>query len=124
MLTFYQLNRARTYADYTAALATYGAPAQNFIFADTGQDIAIWPNGHFPLKWREQGKFILDGTRPGPGLAGLDSGRPEPAREKPGAGLRELGQPVFGRPRLPLLPELGLRLARSAATASTSASAR
>ena len=63
-LAFYQLDRARNYADYTAALATYGAPAQNFIFADNNKDIAIWPNGRFPLKWRDQGKFILDGTDP------------------------------------------------------------
>ncbi|MBC8082159.1 MAG: penicillin acylase family protein [Hymenobacter sp.] len=62
--TFYRLNRARTYDDYTAALRTYAAPAQNFIFASADQDIAIWPNGHFPLKWHGQGKFILDGTDP------------------------------------------------------------
>ena len=64
VLTFYQLNRARSYPDYTAALASYGSPAQNFIFADNAQDIAIWPNGRFPLKWHDQGKFILDGTNP------------------------------------------------------------
>jgi len=63
-LTFYRLNRARNYADYTTALTTYGAPAQNFIFADQQQNIAIWPNGSFPLKWKNQGKFILDGTDP------------------------------------------------------------
>ena len=63
-LAFYRLDRARNYADYTAALASYGAPAQNFIFADNNKDIAIWPNGRFPLKWRNQGKFILDGTDP------------------------------------------------------------
>ena len=63
-LTFYHLNRARTYADYTAALASYGAPAQNFVFANNEQDIALWPNGHFPLKWREQGKYLLDGRDP------------------------------------------------------------
>ena len=62
--TFYQLNRARTYADYTTALASYGAPAQNFVFADADQDIAIWPNGHLPLKWHEQGKYLLDGRDP------------------------------------------------------------
>ena len=62
--TFYQLNRARTYADYTTALASYGSPAQNFIFANNEKDVAIWPNGRFPLKWRDQGKFILDGTDP------------------------------------------------------------
>ncbi|GAA4378814.1 penicillin acylase family protein [Hymenobacter koreensis] len=64
VLTFYRLNRARSYHDYTAALASYGSPAQNFIFASNQQDIAIWPNGRFPLKWRNQGKFILDGSDP------------------------------------------------------------
>ncbi|MDF7814435.1 penicillin acylase family protein [Hymenobacter sp. YC55] len=61
---FYRLNRAQNYQDYTVALSTYGTPAQNFIFASTDKDIAIWPNGRFPLKWRDQGKFILDGTDP------------------------------------------------------------
>ena len=60
--TFYRLNRAQNYQDYVVALSTYGTPAQNFIFASAAKDIAIWPNGHFPLKWRNQGKFILDGT--------------------------------------------------------------
>ncbi|MBG8553137.1 penicillin acylase family protein [Hymenobacter guriensis] len=64
VLTFYRLNRARNYQDYTTALSTYASPAQNFIFASTQQDIAIWPNGRFPLKWRDQGKFVLDGTDP------------------------------------------------------------
>ncbi|MFC7666618.1 penicillin acylase family protein [Hymenobacter humi] len=64
IMTLYRLNRARSYADYTAALASWASPAQNFIFADNEKDIAIWPNGRFPLKWRDQGKFILDGTNP------------------------------------------------------------
>ncbi|TGE19708.1 penicillin acylase family protein [Hymenobacter elongatus] len=64
VLAFYNLNRAHTYQDYTTALASYGSPAQNFIFASQQNDIAIWPNGRFPLKWRNQGKFILDGTDP------------------------------------------------------------
>ncbi|UOQ54387.1 penicillin acylase family protein [Hymenobacter cellulosivorans] len=64
VLAFYKLNRAHNYQDYTAALTSYGSPAQNFIFASSQNDIAIWPNGRFPLKWRNQGKFILDGTDP------------------------------------------------------------
>ncbi|NJL15359.1 MAG: penicillin acylase family protein [Microscillaceae bacterium] len=64
LLTFYYLNRARNYKDYRQALTYYTAPAQNFIFADVHKDIAITPNGKFPLKWREQGKFVLDGSNP------------------------------------------------------------
>ena len=63
-LTYYLLDRARNHADYRKALSYYGAPAQNFVFADSQKDIAISPNGKFPLKWTDQGKFLLDGTNP------------------------------------------------------------
>ncbi len=59
---FYQLNRAKNYPDYVAALQHYKCPAQNFVFASVENDVAIWPNGKFPLKWKGQGKFILDGS--------------------------------------------------------------
>ncbi|GAB3577193.1 penicillin acylase family protein [Spirosoma luteolum] len=64
MACFYRLNRARTIDDYRKALSYYVAPAQNFIFADNQNDIAISPNGRYPLKRKEQGKFLLDGTNP------------------------------------------------------------
>jgi penicillin G amidase len=59
---FYRLNRAQNYDDYVKALSHYSAPAQNFIFASNQNDIAIWVNGKFPLKAKQQGKYILDGT--------------------------------------------------------------
>ena len=62
LTTFYELNRAKNYDDYTKALTHYSAPAQNFIFASNQNDIALWVNGKFPLKARQQGKYILDGT--------------------------------------------------------------
>ncbi len=62
--TFYQLNRATSYADYTAALTHYGCPAQNFVFAAANQDVALWANGRFPRKYPQQGKFLLDGADP------------------------------------------------------------
>ena len=64
LATFYGLNRAKNYADYTEALKHYVSPAQNFVFASADNDVAIWPNGKFPLKWKEQGKFLLDGSDP------------------------------------------------------------
>ncbi|TCC92211.1 penicillin acylase family protein [Pedobacter frigiditerrae] len=64
LMTFYYLNRGKNYADYRKALTYYTAPAQNFIFASAENDIAITPNGKFPLKWKDQGKFILDGSDP------------------------------------------------------------
>ncbi len=63
-MCFYLLNRGKNYADYRKALTYYTAPAQNFIFASSDKDIAITPNGKFPLKFKDQGKFILDGSDP------------------------------------------------------------
>lgn len=65
VLTFYELNRAVDYDEYVAALRHYVAPAQNFAFASVSGDIALWVNGKFPLKWKNQGKFLLDGSRSG-----------------------------------------------------------
>lgn len=59
---FYELNRAKNYTDYVKALSYYSAPAQNFVFASNQNDIAIWVNGRFPLKAKNQGKYILDGS--------------------------------------------------------------
>lgn len=59
--TFYELNRAKNYEDYRRALTFFTAPAQNFIFADNENNIAITPNGYFPLKSAAHGKFVLDG---------------------------------------------------------------
>ncbi|MFT5778571.1 MAG: penicillin amidase [Crocinitomicaceae bacterium] len=62
--TFLELNRGKTYDDYVNALTHYTAPAQNFVFASTSGDIAIWVQGLFPNKWKGQGKFLLDGSNP------------------------------------------------------------
>lgn len=64
LMTFYHLNRGTNYEDYRKALTYYTAPAQNFIFASSDNDIAITANGKFPLKYKNQGKFILDGSDP------------------------------------------------------------
>ena len=63
-MTFYLMNRGKNYADYRKALTYFTAPAQNFIFASSDKDIAITPNGRLPLKFKDQGKFIMDGSDP------------------------------------------------------------
>lgn len=60
---FYELNRAQHHEDYRNALKYFTAPAQNFVYADNQDNIAITSNGYFPLKRQEQGKFILDGSQ-------------------------------------------------------------
>ena len=62
--TFLELNRAKNYEDYVSALQYWNAPAQNFVFASTEGDIALWIQGKFPNKWEGQGKFLMDGSNP------------------------------------------------------------
>ena len=62
--TFIELNKGKNYDDYVNALKNFVAPAQNFVFASTEGDIALWIQGMLPNKWEGQGKFLLDGTNP------------------------------------------------------------
>ncbi|WP_057935961.1 penicillin acylase family protein [Algoriphagus resistens] len=63
--TFLLLNSAKDHDDYNLALDNFTAPAQNFVFASRDGDIAMRIQGKFPLKWRGQGKFFMDGADPG-----------------------------------------------------------
>jgi penicillin amidase len=61
--TFLGLMRAKNYDDYVQALKGYIDPAQNFIFAHKDGDIAIRPNGGFPLRAPGQsGRFTTPGN--------------------------------------------------------------
>jgi penicillin amidase len=62
--SFLLLNRAGDYKNFVEAMSYFSCPAQNFAYADVENNIAIWVNGKFPLKWKEQGKFLLDGSKP------------------------------------------------------------
>ena len=62
--TLLDLNSAKNYDDYLKALQHWVAPAQNFVFASTQGDIALWIQGLFPNKWKGQGKFLMDGSNP------------------------------------------------------------
>ncbi|MBX2943856.1 MAG: penicillin acylase family protein [Cyclobacteriaceae bacterium] len=61
--TFYLLNRAKNYKDYMAALEYFSGPAQNFAFAATDGDIAMRIQGKYPVRRKDEGKFVLDGTK-------------------------------------------------------------
>lgn len=61
---FFLLNRAQDYDDFERALKNYDCPAQNFIYADARKNIALHCNGRIPLRWPEQGRYLLDGSDP------------------------------------------------------------
>lgn len=61
-LTFIQLNKAKNYNEYKAAIRHFHTPLQNFTFASKDNSIAINHQGSMPVKWPGQGRFVLDGT--------------------------------------------------------------
>ncbi len=61
--TFYALNKSSNFDDYRKALEKYMSPAQNFVFADKSGDIAMTIAGALPLRRKEQGKFVSDGSK-------------------------------------------------------------
>lgn len=60
--TFLDLAKAKNYEDYINALDPYISPAQNFVFASKDGDVAITVNGRFPIKEKNQGKFVQSGN--------------------------------------------------------------
>ncbi len=47
---FYFLNRAASWEDFRAALATYPGPMQNFVYADVDGHIGYWGAGNVPIR--------------------------------------------------------------------------
>ncbi|MCY4418485.1 MAG: penicillin acylase family protein [Cytophagales bacterium] len=61
---FYKINRASDLDSFYDAISGLLSPPQNVSFAHIGGDIGIWAQGYFPIKWAQQGVFILDGSDP------------------------------------------------------------
>jgi penicillin amidase len=85
--TFLGLNLGKNYEDYQAAMQHFDFPAQNFAFASKSGDIAITVNGKFPLKDREQGRFVQDGSQPGSAWKGWIPREQIPKVKNPGRGF-------------------------------------
>jgi len=47
---FYDLNRAKNFSDFGAALKNYGAPAQNFAYVDRQGNVGMYSAGLMPIK--------------------------------------------------------------------------
>lgn len=61
LLSLYLLNRANDYDQFVQAIRHFECPAQNFIYADRTGNIALWGQGRFINKWKDQGKFVMRG---------------------------------------------------------------
>lgn len=58
----YKLNRARNLKEFDLALQTYSSPALNFAVATTNGDIGMRVAGRFPVRRKNEGRFVLDGS--------------------------------------------------------------
>jgi penicillin amidase len=61
---FLGMNRAQSWAEFTAALRGYHAPMQNFVYADVDGNIGYYAPGALPIR------PLGDGTRPAEGWSG------------------------------------------------------
>lgn len=59
-----EINKANNYEDFVNAIRDFSGPPQNIIFGSASGDISMWLPGTFPVKWEEQGKFLMDGSNP------------------------------------------------------------
>ncbi len=60
---FVNVNKAKNWQEFKEALKTYNLPSQNFAFACTDGDIGLQVNGLLPIKEKEQGRFVQDGSK-------------------------------------------------------------
>jgi penicillin G amidase len=59
---FLDIDRAANWSDFTAALARYPGPAQNFIYADVDGNIGYHATGHLPIRANSDGTLPVDGN--------------------------------------------------------------
>ncbi|MEK7358317.1 MAG: penicillin acylase family protein, partial [Bdellovibrionota bacterium] len=60
--SFLMLNRAKTVDDCREAIDSFVTPAQNFLCVDNRGQTGIFQMGRFPIRWKGQGRMILDGS--------------------------------------------------------------
>ncbi len=87
MMMLLLLDEAKSYSDYRQAIQGYECPAQNFVFASRTGDIAITVQGRLPIRAREQGRFVLDGSKQASAWGGFIPPEQVPAMRNPSRGF-------------------------------------
>jgi len=59
---FLELNRARNWKDFTAAIARFAGPGQNFVYADVDGNIGYHATGKLPIRKNYDGDVPVDGS--------------------------------------------------------------
>ncbi|MBI3360237.1 MAG: penicillin acylase family protein, partial [Chloroflexi bacterium] len=58
----FNLNHAENYDQFVEAVRDFQVPAQNFAYADTAGNIAIWSAGKYPIRKSGDGRTVADGA--------------------------------------------------------------
>lgn len=113
----YLANRSKNYDDYRNMLQYVAAPAFNVVFASNQNDVAITSNGALPLKYKEQGKFIMDGSNPANNWSGWIPTEQNPHVKNPARGFVSSANQFPTDPTYPYYlgsrfasPERGIRI--------------
>ena len=61
IVAFLQMNRARNWTDFTAAMAQFVVPSQNFVYADVEGHIGYYAPGRIPVRASGDGSLPADG---------------------------------------------------------------
>ncbi len=86
--SFLSLGRTNSVKDVPKALETFVCPAQNFATADASGNIALFAQqGKIPLRWKEQGKFLLQAGQTEHAWQGWIPGNQLPKIENPACGF-------------------------------------
>ena len=97
----YKLNTAKNFDDYFAGLTDYHNPAQNMAFASQDGDIAIKIQGRLPLKEKEQGRFVRDGSKKSSGWKGYIPYEQTPWVKNPERGFISSANQFSADPKYP-----------------------
>lgn len=84
---FLSLNAGKSYADYQRGMNSFDCPAQNFVFASRSGDIAIQVQGKFPIRKKEQGRFVQDGSQSANAWTGFIPQDQVPSMKNPSRGF-------------------------------------
>lgn len=84
---FYRLNRAKNHGEFTEAVSDFSSPAQNFVFASVRGDIAMRIQGKFPVRRKDEGKFVLDGSKRSQGWQAFIPNAHNITEKNPGRGF-------------------------------------
>jgi penicillin amidase len=99
--TFLRLQSATSYDDYVDALRGYVNPAQNFLMASRQGDVAMRPNGYFPLRPEGNGRFPYAGDTRASSWRGYIPFEERPVHKNPARGFVSSANQVTTGPKYP-----------------------